>query len=177
MNKEIILLLGASGAGKTTLLQTLKDIDIPELISDTTRKPRDGEINGITYNFVTEREFDFNGMIEYTNYNGNYYGTSRCELRYKLNLSNKVCVICERHGAEEFKKIYGNAVKVIYIYAPIEDMVRHMRDRGDKEENIMNRVINAVNTKELDNIDIADYVIVNKNLDKSVKLLKNIVEM
>lgn len=182
LNKEIILLIGASGTGKTTFLQVLKSMGIPELISHTTRDIRikNGEVEGVTYYYKTLETFDFDEMVEFTEYpkhSGKYYGTSKIEIENKLNQSDKVCIICDRHGAEEFKKLYGNLVKIIYIYTPIQNMIQHMRDRGDNEENIMERLINAVNTREMENIDIADFVIVNKDLDKSIELLKKIIEL
>lgn len=86
MKTKIIAICGEAGSGKDTILQKLLKIrpDFKEIVSCTTRPPREGELHGVNYYFLNEKEFKekiFSGkMLEYTSFNGWYYGTSLIEL-------------------------------------------------------------------------------------------------
>lgn len=171
----IYLLLGPSGSGKSTLAQQLKGIGMPELISHSTRPMRDGESQCNPYYFVTKEEFDSIDFIETTQYANNWYGTSKLEVERVLSSSGSAFAIVDSHGVQAFKEIYGEAVKVIYVWLPVKLAVERMRLRGDKEDDITDRVRNAFRTGEFDNFHKADYVIVNKDLDASLRQLSAIV--
>lgn len=171
----IYLIIGPSGAGKTTLAQYLKVFGVPELISHTTRQPRPGEIDGHTYYFVTQEQFDSIEMIESTVYNDNSYGTSKAEVERVLSSSGSAFAIVDKTGVEQFKAIYGDSVKVIYIYVPVKLAAERMRARGDSEDAIADRIRHAFRSGEFDNLGIADYCIVNKDLGVSLRQLKAIV--
>lgn len=173
--KNIYLLLGPSGSGKSTLAEHLKEIGIPEVKSHTTRSIRPGEVpadQGGTYHFVTEEEFKKIEMIEETNYNGNLYGTSKQEADLWVNSSSKCFAIVDAHGVEQFRAIYGDLCKVIYIYLPLLELIERMKARGDSREDISKRVVHALLTGEMENFDIADYVIVNRDLAESKRQLR-----
>ncbi len=175
-SRTLYLLLGPSGAGKSTLGCYLKELGIPELISTTTRPMRKGEVEGLTYYFVTKEQFGSIPMIESTVYNDNSYGTSKAEVERVLSSNGSAYAIVDRHGVEQFKALYGSEqVKVIYVYVPVKLAVERMRARGDSEDNIADRVRHAFRSGEFDNLGIADYCIVNKELDESLRQLKAIV--
>lgn len=172
----IYLLLGASGTGKTSLGQYLKEWGIPELISTTTRQPRHGESEGEPYYFVTEEEFRDTPMIEVTYYNQNWYGTSRAEVERVLGESNTAFSIVDSHGVDQFIKAFGDKVKVIYVWVEPAEAMKRMGDRGDNEDDIIRRIKQARNDNEFENHCFADYCIVNRNLDDSLKQLRAIVQ-
>jgi guanylate kinase len=172
----IYLLLGPSGSGKTTLSQHLKEMGIPELISHSTRQPRSGESEGSPYYFVTREQFGNIPMIESTEYNGQLYGTSIAEIERVLSSGGSAFTVVDKHGCEEFKRLYGDLVKIIYVYAPAKLLADRMRARGDSEDAIADRIRFAIKSGEFDNIEIADYCIVNKDLQASIRQLKAIVE-
>lgn len=174
-DKVLFLMLGPSGSGKTTIGQYLKSWGIPELVSHTTREPRNTEVNGVSYYFVSKREFDSIKMVEYTYYNNNYYGTSEDEVGRVLGKCNLAFVVADRHGIEYFKKLYGNVCKTIYVYTPMDMLYKRMSTRGDTEENVKDRIEHGLRTGEFDNLDIADYCIINKDLDTAVAQLRGIV--
>ena len=175
MTKTIYLLIGPSGSGKTTLAQCFKDLDIPEIKSHSTRPMRKGESEGSPYYFVNREQFDKIPMIEETEYNFNLYGTSIAEVERVLSFNGSAYAIVDRAGTEQFKALYGDSVKVVYIYVPVKLAVERMRARGDSEDNIADRVRHAFRSGEFDNLGIADYCIVNKDLDESLRQLKAIV--
>ena len=83
MNRGLLIVVSApSGCGKGTLLaEILKDKDYYYSVSATTRSPREGEVDGVNYHFATREEFEdlikSDGMLEYAQYCGNYYGTPK----------------------------------------------------------------------------------------------------
>lgn len=86
MNKGLLFVVSApSGCGKGTILSEILNERIYFSVSSTTRKPRNGEVDGVDYNFITVSQFkeliEENGMLEYAEYCGNYYGTPKIWLR------------------------------------------------------------------------------------------------
>ncbi len=173
--KKIYLLVGPSGSGKTTLAQYFKELGIPELISHTTRLIRPGELQGETYYFVKHEDFAQIETVESTEYNFNLYGTSRAEVERVLSSNGSALAIVDKAGVEQFRALYSDLVKVIYIYVPVKLAVERMRARGDSEDDIADRIRHAFRSGEFDNLEIADYCIVNKELDASLRQLIAIV--
>lgn len=164
-NKTVYILMGPSGSGKTTLGEYLKDMGIPELVSHTTRPPRKGEVEGISYYFVSDEEFDQLNKIEESPYSGKHrYCLSQEELDKQFAAADKVFSIMDRVGAEEMRnKLPQGMVKVIYVDISLDDMLERMTNRGDDPEAIAERIAHAKNSNEFANREIADYVIQNKN--------------
>ena len=172
----IYLLLGPSGSGKSTLAEHLKQHGIPEIKSHTTRSIRPGEVpadQGGTYHFVTKEEFRTIEFIEKTQYNGNWYGTSKQEADKWVNTYPKCFAIVDSHGAEQFKAIYGEElVRVIYVHVSPQMAAERMRTRGDDEDAIVDRIRHGFRNGEFDNYEIADHLIRNRNLDESKRQLR-----
>lgn len=179
--KIIYCFLGPSSSGKTTLAKNLKDIGFIELVSCTTRKIRIGEIEGSDYYFLTKEEFNNTELIECVEYSGNYYGLSKKEIDNKLQDNDKIFVILDKQGVLKIKELYGDIVKVIYVYCSEETLKERLLERGKKmnisEEQTLSRIDTITREGELNNISLADYVIINdkNNLEKNINLLKFIV--
>lgn len=148
---------------------------IPELVSHTTRPMRKGEVNGETYYFVTKEEFNKLEKLEQVCYAGNYYGLSKKEVDSKLEANDAVFAIVDKNGLVQLRKFYLEQVVAIYVYAPLEEMEKRMRQRGDSEEVIRKRIQNALETGELENSHIADYAILNIDLEKAKEKLREVV--
>ena len=181
-NKTFYCLLGASGSGKTTLAKHLKKIGMEEVISHTTRKPRekDNEVHGVHYYFVTDEEFDKIEKIEESAYLGkSKYCISAKEMNAKFEKSDKLFTIVDLSGAQQVKencKTRGIDVKVIYIQTDLDTMRSRMESRGDSSEDINDRLCFARESKELENSKFADYIVDNRGkLEDSVKQLEEIV--
>ena len=177
MNKRIFVLLGGSGTGKTSIgLYMRNELNIPEIVSHTTRAIRPGEVDGVTYYYVSEAEFETIEKIEEVVYSGNRYCISKEEIDRKLETSDKLFVICDKEGMLQLKKHYPDEVRVVYVYISLVEMAERMRKRGDNEDNIAKRLAFAHETGELNNIEHADYVVINRNWEETKRLISCIVE-
>lgn len=174
MQKTIYTFLGPSGSGKSTLVNLLKSYGIPELVSHTTRKPRQGEVEGVNYYYVTLEEFEKLEMVERVVYSGNHYCLSKNEVNKKLDKYDKVTVVVDRVGVEKLKQIYGDMVKVIYVYCNEDTLYQRMLDRGDSPEQARKRIEYLHEEGELNNINLADYVVCSDkhSLDVSAEMVR-----
>lgn len=180
MRKKIYIFLGPSGSGKTTLSQIFKNRGIPELVSTTTRKIRLGEIHGVHYYFVEDDEFDTIEMLERSTYAGKKYGLSKAELDNKLQNYDTVFAILDKFGMQIVKDLYSNVadVYVIYCYCSPKTVYDRMLQRGTAILDAESRMENLKLTGELNNIELADFVIITDKhpLEKCKKQLEFILD-
>ena len=163
----IYIITGPSGVGKNTIIEAMStDLDFYFSVSHTTRPQREGEVNGKDYHFVTEEEFkslvDENLMIEYEQYGGFYYGTSKKEI---LKESNIILLDLEVNGAT---KLLSENDDFIGIFIDIDDneLVKRLKNRGHDENFIDKRMQLASIQREkkshyqyhVDNVDIKSSV-------------------
>ena len=163
----IYIITGPSGVGKNTIIEAMStDLDFYFSVSHTTRPQREGEVDGKDYHFVTEEEFkslvDENLMIEYEQYGGFYYGTSKKEI---LKESNIILLDLEVNGAT---KLLSENDDFIGIFIDIDDneLVKRLKNRGHDENFINKRMQLASIQREkkshyqyhVDNVDIKSSV-------------------
>lgn len=160
---KIVCLIGPSGCGKTTIGSILKKRGIPEIISHTTRAPRDGEKNGVSYYFMSEEEFDKLDKIEEVTYAGNKYCTSYTEIETKSKQSDILFAIVTYEGYLSLHQAFPGKVISVYIKATKEQCIERMKERGDKEENIQNRINNFDRMDEFSNMKKCDYIFCNNH--------------
>ena len=170
MKKRGLLLIisGPSGAGKGELVKKLRR-DAPEgffdySVSATTRAARVGEEHGVNYYFLTKEEFETriaeDGMLEYAQYCGNYYGTPKGEIEEKLNAGVHVILEIEVQGAMNVKKRMPEAVAIMVAPPDFPNLERRLRGRGtNTEEDIQNRLAKA--KEELSRLPDYDYLVIN----------------
>ena len=171
---KLIIFTGPSGVGKGTILADFfKKVDnnIVYSISNTTRNPRDGEINGMHYFFISKDEFEKlikeNAFLEYANYSGNYYGTSKKFVEEKLKEGKSVLLEIELQGALQVIKKCPDAVTIFIKPPSFEELEKRLRGRhSESEEAIQKRLIAA--KEELNNANKFHYVIENKIVDEAV---------
>ena len=124
MDKKGILLVisGFSGAGKGTVVNRLREKydEYALSISMTSRKPRPTDVEGETYFFVTREKFEKtiaeNGLLEYAEYCGNYYGTPRAFVEEQLNAGKNVILEIEIQGATNIKKAFPESLLIFINY-------------------------------------------------------------
>lgn len=180
MNRGLLIVVSApSGCGKGTLLaEILKDKDYYYSVSATTRSPREGEVDGVNYHFTTREEFEglinSDGMLEYAQYCGNYYGTPKKEVEKKLSEGKNVILEIEVQGAMQVKKIAPEGVFVFILPPSVSELKKRLLKRGTEEIAVIEkRVAEAVG--EIKYAEKYDYVIVNDDLAKAVEDFKTVI--
>lgn len=171
-NKIVVVLQGGSGSGKTSVIKRLQLKGYCKVTTDTTRKPKDNEVDGIDYNFRALEEFNANVqqglMLETASYAGNLYGTSKLAMENALKDNDIVLIILETQGAKLLKESYPNNVIIISFPISEENMKRNLRARKDMDGDITKRLQNAKDLRESEAPAIADYVISGNNLSSKV---------
>jgi len=180
MKGKLIIVSGPSGSGKSTVTKIVKDkLNIPLSISATTRNPRDGEIDGKDYFFLSEEEFKNkianDEFYEYAEVHGNYYGTLKKTVEDNLNRGLNVILEIDVQGALIAKEKKKDAILVFFRTKDMEVLEKRLRDRKtDSEEIIQTRLKNAETELKYENK--YNYTIVNENLENSIQELMDIIE-
>ncbi|MEE0866536.1 MAG: AAA family ATPase [Clostridia bacterium] len=180
----LVILSGVSGAGKDTIKKELiKRMDnVISLPSFTSRKPRDGEEEGVQYHFITKQEFEEkiknNEFYEYDLHHENYYGTSRKLLNEKIASGKIIVKDIEVNGTENLIKLLKDETKLVTIFLRVEkeELRRRLIDRGDNltEDEIELR-LGRLDYEE-NKIRLYDYMIKNDDFEKTVQLIMTIIE-
>lgn len=175
----LIVVSGPSGCGKGTILtEILKDEKYYFSVSATTRTPREGEVNGVNYHFLSRKTFEnliaSGGMLEYAEYCNNYYGTPSKEVGSMREKGLDVILEIEVQGAMQVKEICPDAVLIFIAPPSLSELEWRLRKRGtESEELIAKRVAEAV--RELEYTSKYNYIIVNGDLDKAVDDFREVV--
>ena len=136
---KLFVISGASGVGKSTVLAKVMEQrkDLTFSVSATTRAPRPGEVEGVSYYFVTKETFlDMireNAFLEYDNHMDNYYGTPKAQLEEKLK-SGHVLLDIEPNGAFTVKAARPDAALIFIAPPSLEELEKRLRSRGDTSE-------------------------------------------
>jgi guanylate kinase len=183
MKSKLFVMSAASGAGKTTLKDKVigEFPDIVYSISATTRKPREGEVDGVHYFFKTKEAFEKliqeNGLIEWNEVHGNYYGTPKFFVEDMLKQGKRVLFDLDVFGKVNFDKVYPEATGILILPPSEEELERRLRSRGtDSEESIQTRLKNAKKEMEFAKTQGKyEYTIVNDDLEKAADQLRKIL--
>lgn len=180
MEKGLLIVVSApSGCGKGTILgEVLKDPNYYYSVSATTRNPREGEVNGVQYHFLTREQFEKNiaenMMLEYAEYCENYYGTPLAPINENLGNGRNVILEIEVQGAMQVRKLRPDAVFVFIAPPSIEALRERLIGRGTETmEVIEQRVAQA--ERELSYAEQYDYIVVNDVLEDAIADFKAIV--
>ena len=181
MNAGRLFIISApSGAGKTTLLQKV----MPQIerlvfsVSYTTRYPRTGERDGVSYYFVDKTVFkEMRGrdaFLEWAEVHGEFYGTGRHEVVSRLNAGVDVILDIDVQGASILRQSGVEAVSIFISPPDLAELERRLRSRAqDSEGTIRLRMKNA--EVEMHAIDRYDYLIINERLDEAAEVLKAVI--
>ncbi len=176
----LVLYTGSSGVGKGTIMGELlkRDENIWLSVSNTTRAPREGEIDGVHYNFVTTEQFEElikeDGYLEYAKYCENYYGTPKKPVEDMLSKGYNVFLEIEVQGGLQIMEKYPDILSIFILPPSMEVLEKRLRGRGtEKEEVIQKRLAEAKN--EIAFKDRYKYNVVNGELEKAVDEILDIL--
>ncbi|MBQ4283785.1 MAG: guanylate kinase [Lachnospira sp.] len=177
---KLLVVSGFSGAGKGTvmkkLLETYDNYNLS--ISATTRKPREGEVDGREYFFKTVDEFkamiEADEFLEHAQYVGNYYGTPKGYVISQMEAGNNCMLEIEIVGAMNVKRLIPEA-KLIFVTPPsATELKSRLVGRGTEDEaTIMARLARAI--EESDGVENYDYIVLNDTVEECVQMIDKLV--
>ena len=180
MKHVLMAVSGPSGAGKGTIVKTLlqRREDVVESVSCTTREPREGEVHGKHYFFLSKEEFfrriEENDFLEYDEHFGNYYGTPKSFVEETLKTKSVIMEI-DVVGALNAKKFFPDCVLVMILPPSIDELKKRLVGRGSETaEEIENRLSRI--QYEVSQRDKYDYIIVNDDLETAIAEVSRIFD-
>jgi guanylate kinase len=178
----LVVLSGPSGVGKTTITKALLEQGWPGhvLVTATTRRPREGEIDGVHYHFRTPQQFqqliDRNDLLEYAQVHGNWYGVPAEPVRQQLAAGRDVVLTIDPQGAQTIRTRTRGAVFIFLAPESLHELVERVDARGqDSPEQRTLRLLNA--EREMAELPKYDYLIINRQdrLGEAVEQLKAVL--
>ena len=178
---KLIILSAPSGTGKSSLIKEIisnSSGDIQLSVSATTRLPRDGEVHGKDYFFISVKEFDElkenNSFTEHANVHGHYYGTLKSFVDEKIENGISIILDIDVQGFDQIKDSIKNSISIFIIPPSIDELKNRLISRGlDLDEVIEKRLINA--KKELKYAELYDHIVLNDEFDKALKQINSII--
>ena len=184
-NNLLIIISSPSGAGKTSVCKKIINHDkkVKLSVSHTTRAPRDNEIDGVDYYFVTGEKFNSKvldqSFLEYANVFGNFYGTSKKNVEEILSMDFDVLFDIDWQGAAQI--LNSNLAKIVTIFlvppskeAVLERLKKRSKETGDNHESIKKRMLEYEN--EMTHVNEYNYVVTNDDIEDCTKKVISIIE-
>lgn len=181
---ELFIVSAPSGTGKTTLIHSLMSSELAESgalhfsVSHTTREPRGSEVDGRDYHFVGRERFqsmiDDQCFLEWAEYTGNFYGTSRAEVEPRLEQGIDVLLEIDVQGAERIMATCPEAHSVFVMPPSYEVLRDRLIRRGLEDERARSRRL-AVSLSEIRRYEQYEYVIINDDLKRASSILAAII--
>lgn len=182
MNKgKLVVVSGFSGAGKGTTMKALvaKYDDYALSVSATSRKPREGEVDGREYFFKTREEFEQmieeGALVEYAQYVGNYYGTPKAYVDEKLAAGMNVLLEIEIQGALKIKQKFPEAILIFITTKDSDTLINRLRGRGTEDEATIRKRMGRA-AQEAEGVDLYDYIVINDVLEDCVEAIDKIIK-
>jgi guanylate kinase len=178
----LVVISGPSGSGKGTVVKRLREI-MPEIslsVSATTRNPREGEVDGREYYFITRDDFEDmvaqGEILEFTSYCGNYYGTPKKEAERITGEGKDLILEIEVDGASQIKRLVPDSITIMLIPPTVSELEHRLRGRATETEQVIaNRLARA--RDEIKLASTYDYVVVNENdgVDHCAEVIRDII--
>ncbi|MHC1721281.1 MAG: guanylate kinase [Clostridiaceae bacterium] len=179
-NKGLLIVIsGPSGAGKGTICKALlKRKDLWLSVSATTREPRNGEVDGVNYCFMSTEEFidkiNKDDFFEYAEVYGSYYGTPKWKALEAIYSGKDVVLEIDIQGALKVKQKYPEGIFIFILPPSMEELRQRIINRGtETEESLMRRFKSAYN--EINYISKYNYAVVNDTVEEAVDKIEAIL--
>ena len=171
---------GFSGVGKGTIVKKLVEKEGYALsVSATSRAPRQGEVHGREYFFLTREEFhsmiENNGLIEWAEYVSNFYGTPREYVEERLAGGEDVILEIEPEGALKVKAQYPEAVLIFIVPPNVKELENRLIGRGTEETEIIKKRLKRA-AEETAFIENYEYIVINDDLEDAVSDIHHIIQ-
>lgn len=173
---KIIIISAPSGCGKSTIINAIMErgnVDMHFSVSATNRAPRQGEVNGVNYHFLSDQQFRDaiarDAFIEYEEvYPGRFYGTLKEEVEHRCRMGQTVVLDIDVKGGVRVKEMYGDRARSIFIQPPsVDELRRRLESRAtDSAEAIDQRVSKA--EFELSYASMYDACVTNDDLASAI---------
>ena len=178
---KLFVLSGPSGVGKGTVRDNIlkdKSINLVFSISMTTRKPRDGEIDGVHYYFVTneyfEEEIKKGEFLEYAKFVNNYYGTPKKAIEKLLNSGKNVLLEIEVQGAKQVMEKCKDAITIFMMPPSFEELEKRIRGRRSEPEEIVQERLNKAKSEMQEKVKYK-YVVLNDTVENASSAIIKII--
>lgn len=180
MSGSLFVISAPSGAGKTSLVHALlatnPQIDLS--VSYTTREPREGEVNGVAYHFVSRATFlemaQRGEFLESAEVYGNFYGTSQNWISQENAKDRDILLEIDWQGAEQVRHIFPECVSIFILPPSIEVLEQRLKGRGTDSEEVVERRMAAVR-EDVAHVAEFDYVIINDDLNEALREFNAVV--
>lgn len=181
MKNKLFVISGSSGVGKGTVLKQFLDRnpDFVLSVSCTTRCPRQGEIDGVNYFYISKEDFlksiDNNEFLEWAEFAQHLYGTKKTFVQNCFDNGKNVILEIETTGALNIKKQIPESVLIFIAPPSLEALEQRLRGRHTEDENAIQKRLSEVKI-EIERAKSYDYTILNDNVENAVKALEDIVK-
>jgi guanylate kinase len=184
MNEKglLIVLSGPSGVGKGTVRKAIfsqEDTKFEYSISMTTRKPREGEVDGIDYFFKSREEFEElieqGKLLEYAEFVGNYYGTPVDYVRETINNGKDVFLEIEVQGAQQVRDKFPEGLFIFLAPPSLSELQNRLVTRGTETNEVIQGRLNTAR-KEIEMMNFYDYIVENDKIENAVAKINSIVQ-
>jgi guanylate kinase len=177
----VIIVSGPSGVGKGTLIKRVL-AKMPNLflaVSATTRQPREKEVEGVNYYFLSESEFNRNieedNFVEWCDVHQHKYGTLKEEVERYINNGKDVIVEIDIKGAKKVKSKMDRVISIFITPARFEDLIERLQSRNTEKKDVIARRL-SIAGQELAEIGSYDYIVVNNEIDNAENDIINIID-
>ena len=176
-----IILSSPSGGGKTTIAHKLLAMrrDVGYSVSCTTRPPREGEVHGRDYHFLSAKEFKSGQkagkFADSAEVHGHLYGTLRAEVDRVLSAGKHVIMDIDVQGTRQFAEAFPESVLIFILPPSAEALVERLTARGTEDPKSLIRRLRSAK-EELKAVDLYPYVVVNDRIDSAVTTISGIID-
>ncbi len=180
MSGSLFIISAPSGAGKTSLVHSLLETN-PQIalsVSYTTRAPRDGEVDGVAYNFVSIDTFvEMAGrgeFLESAEVYGNFYGTGQNWILQENARDRDILLEIDWQGAAQVRKLFTDCISIYILPPSMKALEQRLNGRGKDSLDVINQRMTAVR-EDVAHVAEFDYVIINDNLTEALHEFNAIV--